>query len=72
MSDDEYKVRVEVDGVVYRGRHSVHQYGDRVYIDRKLVGVEVDNDGNPLVAPLPVALVKRRSWWARLLRWRRR
>lgn len=69
MKDDEHKVRVEVDGIVYRGRSSVHQYGDRVYIDRKLVGVEVDNDGNPLAAPLPVARVDRPSWWLRLLRW---
>lgn len=69
MSDD-YKVRVEVDGVVYRGRRSVHQIGDRVYIDGKLVGVEVDNDGNQLAdppQPLPVARVERRSWLGRLL-----
>ncbi len=80
MSDDEYKVRVEVDGVVYRGRRSVHQNGGRVYIDGKLVGVEVDNDGDPLVAsqvdddgdsvtvrmPLPRARVER-TWWRRLL-----
>ena len=71
MSDDERKVRVEVDGVVYRGRHSVHQYGNRVYIDRKLVGVECDHDGNPLVAPLPAARVASRPWWTRLLWWRR-
>lgn len=55
MTDSYYKVRVEVDGIIYRGRHSVHQTGDRVYIDGRLVGVEVDNDGNPLAAPLPVA-----------------
>jgi hypothetical protein len=48
VNDSEYKVRVESDGVVYRGRHSVHQRGSHVYIDGKLVGVEVNNDGNSL------------------------
>lgn len=69
----EYKVHVEVDGVVYRGRHSVHQRGDRVYVDGKLVGVECDNDGNPLASTLELAApvpVTRRT--ARLRRaWRR-
>lgn len=69
MSNDEYKVRVEVDGVVYRGRRSVHQKGEHVWIDGKLVGVEVDNDGNLLVdlpvpkESLPLARTIRHRWW---------
>jgi hypothetical protein len=64
-NDQEYKVFVEVDGVVYRGRYSVNQDGKRVYIDGKLVGVEVDNNGEPLTAsPLPVTASP--SWWRRI------
>lgn len=51
MSDSDYKVRTEVDGVVYRGRRSVVMDGRTVRIDGKLVGVEVDNDGNQLRHP---------------------
>jgi hypothetical protein len=43
-----------------------NQDGKRVYIDGKLVGVEVDTDGNPLGTPLPNARVVRLSWWSRL------
>lgn len=69
MSDDERKVYVEVDGVIYRGRRSVNQSGSRVWIDGKEVGVEVDNNGDPLAAPLPVAHAAQVSWWIRLWRW---
>lgn len=66
---DECKVFVEADGIVYRGRHSVNQSGGRVWIDGKLVGVEVDNNGNPLVASLPTASINQPSWPVRLWRW---
>lgn len=66
--NDEYKVFVEVDGVVYRGRRSVRQDGDQVRIDGKLVGVDVDNDGNPLSVTLPSARVRQPSWFMRTLR----
>lgn len=70
MTDD-YKVFVVVDGVTYRGRRSVNQRGNKVWIDGMLVGVDVDNDGNQLevVADGPV---ERESgggspWWRKLL-----
>lgn len=69
LEDDARPVRVEVDGGVYRGRYSVCQRDDVVYIDGKRVGVDVDHDGNPLVMPLPAARVGRNarpSWWAKL------
>lgn len=77
MSD--HKVYSEADGVVYRGRRSVHMSGKRVWIDDREVGVEVDNNGDPLLpealpvvelpqgTPLPVT--GRRPWWQRLLGW---
>lgn len=78
MTDDARKVRVEVDGIIYRGRRSVSQVGSRVLIDGKIVGVEVDNDGNPLtstnaggpsVSLSTARVVIRLSWWARLWQW---
>jgi len=50
---DERKVYTEVDGVVYRGRRSVHMSGRRVWIDGQEVGIEVDNNGEPLATLLP-------------------
>jgi hypothetical protein len=47
-SEGKYSVWVEVDGVTYRGRRSVHQHGGRVWIDDGEVGVDVDRDGNPI------------------------
>lgn len=69
---DERKVYIEVDGVVYRGRRSVHTSGNRVWIDGQEVGVEVDGNGDPLATSLPrVELdgVPKNPWWRRLVRW---
>lgn len=70
---DERKVRTEVDGVVYRGRRSVHMSGSRVWIDGQAVGV--DNNGDPIVCTagtLPIAASPRkRPWLQRLLGWSR-
>ena len=51
------KVRVEVDGAIYQGRHSVHQSGERVWIDGGEVGVDVDCDGDPIRRPSAPALL---------------
>jgi hypothetical protein len=69
MSDDDRRVMVQFGDVIYRGRHSVNQRGDVVHIDGKLVGVEVDCNGDPLTAPLPVATIERPTVWARIARW---
>jgi len=76
MSD--HKVYSEVDGIVYRGRRSVHMSGKRIWIDGREVGVEVDNNGDPLLPEalpgieLPAApgSAHQRRWWQRLLGWR--
>ena len=68
---DERKVYTEVDGVVYRGRRSVHMSGRRVWIDGQEVGIEVDNNGEPLATLLPRVEMnssQKKPWWPRLLR----
>jgi hypothetical protein len=63
---DVRKVHTEVDGVIYRGRRSVHMSGNRVWIDGQEVGVEVDNNGDPLVTTLPIVEmdgVQKKPWW---------
>jgi hypothetical protein len=67
---DEPKVHIEVDGVVYRGRRSVNMSSSRIWIDGQEVGVEVDNNGDPLAAALPLVEmdgVQKKPWWHRLL-----
>jgi hypothetical protein len=62
-----------VDGITYSGYFSVHQKGKRVWIDGKEVGVECDNDGEPLATAvavkLPPAVVHRPSFWDRMSVW---
>lgn len=63
----ERKVISEVDGVVYRGRHSVRISAGRIWIDGKEVGVEIDKDGNPLDRTPKVSVEPAVSWWRRWL-----
>jgi hypothetical protein len=66
---DERKVHIEVDGIVYRGRRSVHKAGNRVWIDGQEVGVEIDNNGDPLATTLPIVEmdgIQKKPWWQRL------
>ncbi len=67
MNDDAYKVRVEFDvyAIVILMNATLPMVDDT--IDGKLIGVEVEvnNDENPLAAPLPAARINRPSWWAR-------
>lgn len=46
----EHKVFVTIGDTQYRGRRSVSQNGNRVWIDGMLVGAECDNNGNTLAS----------------------
>lgn len=71
---DERKVYMAVEGVVYRGRRSVHMSDNCIWIDGRQVGVEVDNNGDPIDLPeaLPVVELlsgpeasRKKVWWQR-------
>lgn len=72
MAELEHKVFVTVDDVVYAGRRSVTQIGDRVWIDGREAGVECDNFGDPLVPSVDACdepTIVTITGWQRLGRW---